>query len=342
MSRFLSYAQRFEDIYLLRCFDGQDQGFYIDVGSGHPVVDNVSFAFYLRGWRGILVEPNPNLARLSLAVRPRDRVHPFLLGSTSGRAIYYLVEDFHGLSTMIPSNAEGAEREFSKRSEKIELPVVPLRELCAQYADLSVDFLKIDVEGAEQAVLEGGDFGRCRPKIVLVEALAPYTLTPSWTAWEHLLLSQGYRFAFFDGLNRYYVAEESATLIDRFPATPLQSDDIVQFGVLQPALIEERHPDMRLAKLVAKAALSRLPLLDRATMLELLTDEIADEHLERPATQADLSGAYDRIFGTAIPAPDLGAVRLPSAATVRDLYQALLDSDAFRVACGRISASYVW
>ena len=77
-----SYAQRFEDLYLMRCFGDRADGFYIDIGSGHPVYDNVSFAFYLKGWSGITVEPNPWLAQLSEAVRPRDSRDSQGLGST--------------------------------------------------------------------------------------------------------------------------------------------------------------------------------------------------------------------------------------------------------------------
>jgi hypothetical protein len=73
MARPLSYAQNYEDLHLDRIFAGQPAGFYIDIGAGHPVHSNVSFLFYLRGWRGITVEPNPWLAQLSEAVRPRDR-----------------------------------------------------------------------------------------------------------------------------------------------------------------------------------------------------------------------------------------------------------------------------
>ena len=69
----LSYAQNYEDLHLARAFGEQPNGFYIDVGAGHPVHSNVSYLFYLRGWRGITVEPNPWLAQLSEAVRPRDR-----------------------------------------------------------------------------------------------------------------------------------------------------------------------------------------------------------------------------------------------------------------------------
>ena len=44
----------------------------------------------------------------------------------------------------------------------------------------------------------------------LVEALTPVTLQPAWEHWEAILTGQAYRFAFFDSLNRYYVADEHA------------------------------------------------------------------------------------------------------------------------------------
>src|SRR4029453_915220 len=99
----VSYAQRFEDLYLMRCFAGGSDGFYIDIGSGHPVYDNTAFAFYLKGWQGITVEPNPRLARLTRAVRPRDRHVEALVGAAAGEATFYLVNDPHAFPTIIAS-----------------------------------------------------------------------------------------------------------------------------------------------------------------------------------------------------------------------------------------------
>src|ERR1700751_5375093 len=115
----VSYAQRFEDLYLMRCFAAGSDGFYIDIGSGHPVYDNASFAFYLRGWRGITVEPNPWLARLSRAVRPRDVHLEVLVVNAVGETTFHLVEDFHGFSNMIESHARSARTLFGKRSHAI-------------------------------------------------------------------------------------------------------------------------------------------------------------------------------------------------------------------------------
>src|SRR6202451_4059817 len=128
MAPHVSYAQRYEDLYLMRCFGERPDGFYIDVGSGHPVYDNVSFAFYLKGWRGITVEPNPWLSQLSRAVRPRDRHVEALIGAAGGDAKFYLVQDFHGLSTMIEGHAQSALKEFGKHADAITVPRMTLRE----------------------------------------------------------------------------------------------------------------------------------------------------------------------------------------------------------------------
>src|SRR5262245_25520596 len=187
MSQRVSYAQRFEDLYLMRCFEPGGEGFYIDIGSGHPVYDNMSFVFYLGGWRGITVEPNPWLAQLARAVRPRDRHVEALVGTTVGEATFYLVNEFHGFSTMIAEHARAAQTQFGKSSQALIVPVTTLAQLCAQHdAPRTFDFLKVDVEGAEADVLLNGDWQNYRPKIVVVEALAPYTLAPAWDAWEPL------------------------------------------------------------------------------------------------------------------------------------------------------------
>ena len=130
----LSYAQRFEDFHLWRCFDGQASGFYIDVGAGHPVYDNVSFAFYLAGWRGISVEPNPALAALDRAVRPRDHLYEGLCGAAAGEATLYLQREFHGLSTTIAEHAGAAERRSAVAPKPSTLPVTTLTALCEQHA----------------------------------------------------------------------------------------------------------------------------------------------------------------------------------------------------------------
>ena len=82
----MSYAQNLEDYHLDLVFAGQEAGSYIDVGGGHPVADNVSFWFYLKGWRDLVVEPQQRLADIYAHVRPRDSVACCLSGRAEGEA----------------------------------------------------------------------------------------------------------------------------------------------------------------------------------------------------------------------------------------------------------------
>ena len=335
----ISYAQRYEDLHLLRCFEAQSTGFYIDIGAGHPVYDNVSFAFYLKGWSGITVEPNPWLAELSAAVRPRDRRIQSLVGAAPSTATYYLIEHFHGLSTTVESNARTAQQQFGKPAQAMPVAVTTLAALGAEHAPAEIDFLKIDVEGAEREVLAGNDWTRFRPKIVTAEAVAPITLEPSWQAWEPILTGNGYRFGFSDGLNRYYVAEEHAVLSRKLAAAPAAFDDVLQFRSLKPALEDTAHPDHRLAQLLAGMDMVRLPLASPDAIVERLIAGVASA---APASAAAVEAVHERLFGGR-PSPQwIKNFSLSRDATLHDLYRAIVASEPFRAACGRISASYAW
>ena len=339
--KLISYSQRFEDLYLMRCFGDRTEGFYIDIGAGHPVFDNVSFAFYLQGWRGITVEPNPALARLARAVRPRDRMLEAAVGTKQGEATFYVVNEFHGFSTTIAGNADAALTQFGKDAKAITVPVTTLAALCAEHAPSSIDFLKVDVEGAEADVLFSGDWERFRPRIVVVEALAPFTQLPAWDAWEPFLAERGYRYVWFDSLNRYYLADEARELAAHFETAP-KSFDALLFRDVGRALEQEQHPDRPLADLLARAAVMRAPLLDRALLLDLVTAELPPAALDRPATTADVAAACERLFGRPCSEAAVKGLDLPPGTTVRGLYVRLVDSDLFRIACGRISSGYAW
>jgi FkbM family methyltransferase len=335
----VSYAQRFEDLYLLRCFGERADGFYIDIGSGHPVYDNVSFVFYLRGWRGITVEPNPWLSRLTRAVRPRDRHVEGVVGAAAGQMTFYVVDDYHGFSTTIAAHAEQARTEYGKASQAMTVPVVTLAQLCReQQVPATFDFLKVDVEGAEPDVLLNGDWRAYRPKVIVVEALAPYSQAPAWDAWEPFLAGHGYRYVWFDTLNRYYLAAEAEDLAPCFASAPA-SFDTFQFRDVKPALTSNAHPDHRLATLLARAAMIQLPVLERDVVLALVTADIPAAALDAPAGPAEIANAVARLFG---PNASPADIKLPPNQRLRDVYAALIDSEPFRAACGRISASYAW
>jgi FkbM family methyltransferase len=220
---FVSYAQNFEDVLLWRALQGVEGGFYIDVGAGHPDNDSVTRAFYDRGWCGINVEPTAEFTRRLAAARPHDINLQLALGEHPGRAVLFAV-DGTGLSTVEPAAVEPI-RKAGMEVRTTEVDVDTLASLCRNHAPATIHFLKVDVEGAERAVLAGADFSSFRPWIVVVEATAPMSTTPTHDAWEPILLDADYRFVWFDGLNRFYVSAEKHDALAHAFQTPVNVFD---------------------------------------------------------------------------------------------------------------------
>jgi FkbM family methyltransferase len=265
----LSYTQNMEDYHLSLAFAGQRTGVYIDVGAGHPVADNVSFWFYERGWQGIVVEPQADLLDLHGRLRPRDVRIGALVGRQNGETDFHLVERLHGFSTTVERYARAASA-FGAGYRTVRTPVITLAQLCADNGVAAIDFLKVDVEGAEADVLLGGDWRRFRPRVVVVEAVTPGSGEPAWHDWEPFLLAQGYRFVLFDTLNRFYVAQEEPELAARLPCERTPWTSVRHMYEIGRAPENPQHPDHVLAQRLARGFWASLPYLDHATVAGIL------------------------------------------------------------------------
>jgi FkbM family methyltransferase len=322
----LSYAQNLEDYHLDLVFAGQQAGTYVDVGGGHPVADNVSFWFYLKGWRGLVVEPQQGLADIYAGVRPRDHVVSCLAGRVAGEAEFHVVDRMHGFSTTVRENAASASS-MGAGVTTIRKPVRTLSELCAEAGLTTIDFLKIDVEGAEAEVIAGLDFTRWRPRVVVVEAIAPGSMAEAWDSWEPALLAAGYTFAFFDRLNRFYVANEEPALTKRFPSEPAPWDRVQHLWDCGRAADRADHPDHAFAKAMQAGFFALLPSLPPEVLLRIVTRGLEATGV----SDRQLAQVADLIVGNCeFPRERSGFSDLAS----------LLPKEEVRAAIGRIACTY--
>jgi FkbM family methyltransferase len=224
--RFISYAQNNEDVLLWRALGHVRDGFYIDVGANDPVEHSVTKAFYDAGWRGINIEPLPAHIAAFDTQRPGDINLAVAAGSAAGTLTLYDVPAVGGGGAPEKSVADLHRAEGHTVAE-LTVPVRTLTDVCAEHVRGDVHFLKIDVEGFEGDVLRGMDFERWRPWVLVIEATLPNSRETNHASWEHLVTSRRYRYAWFDGLNRYYVAEEHAELLASFGIQPNVFDDYI-------------------------------------------------------------------------------------------------------------------
>lgn len=208
---FISYAQNGEDVILWRALRHVRDGRYVDVGAAEPDRLSVTRAFCERGWRGIDIEPVEQFADQLRAARPANEVVRAAITDADVDEVVLHEFEGTGLSTLDDRTARG-QQAFDQRD--VIVPARTLDDVCSASAILAgeLHFLKVDVEGAEAAVLRSITLTKWRPWVVVVEATLPLTAVQSFVDWEPELTAAGYEFTLFDGVNRYYVSPDHPEL----------------------------------------------------------------------------------------------------------------------------------
>lgn len=285
---FITYSQNCEDVLLWRALGHVKDGFYIDVGANDPVEHSVTKALYERGWHGISIEPLPAFHQAFVEQRPRDINLAIAAGAANGELTLYDVPAVRGWASPEREVAELHKSEGYQVAE-LTVPVRTLASVCEEHVRGEIHFLKIDVEGFEGEVLRGMDFARWRPWLLVIEATLPNSRVTNHDSWEHLVTSQGYRFVWFDGLNRWYVADEHAELRESFGIQPNVFDDFIDYHLAE-AWAEHKAAVKALRESEAHAAVARVEMHDALQRAQYLEQLVEDQRAEL-AAQAEGHGA---------------------------------------------------
>ncbi len=169
-----SWSQEGEDL-ILHCILGEKrQGFYVDVGAHHPRRFSNTYLFYRRGWSGINIDAMPGSMRAFDRARRRDINLEVGIAEEEGWIDYYVFNEpaLNGFSRELSEARDSGPSPY-RLIDTLKVKVEPL----AQVLDLhlgegtAIDFLSVDVEGLDLAVLKSNDWVRYRPRVVVAEIL---------------------------------------------------------------------------------------------------------------------------------------------------------------------------
>jgi FkbM family methyltransferase len=243
-TQFVSYAQNYEDVMLWRALKHVENGFYVDVGANDPKIDSVTQAFYERGWHGINIEPMQSYYEKLCSERSRDINLGIAVGSIEGEMTFYDIPNT-GLSSVLPTIAQ-INKPAGREIIEYQVHVSTLNQIFDEHVHEQIHFLKIDVEGFEKFVLEGLDLSRWRPWIIVIEANKPGSAIPDFESWEEMILSSAYKFVYFDGLNRFYIAEEHSELANQLKIPPNVFDEFIHSRLFNATMeLEDRATILR-------------------------------------------------------------------------------------------------
>ena len=182
--RTVSLSQYGEDALVAANLHPERTGFYVDVGSYHPWRFSNTYKLYLRGWRGIAIEPHPDAAREFRKTRPHDIYVGCGIGAVAAKQTFYQFADAK-LNTFSADQA----REFERRGD----PIIATTDVaCRRLEDVlnehasghEIDLLSVDCEGYDLAVLQSNDWVRWRPGVILIEDYDQYKAIRHRSAWS--------------------------------------------------------------------------------------------------------------------------------------------------------------
>jgi FkbM family methyltransferase len=185
-----SYAQFGEDAIVSSIFRGKT-GVYVDVGSFHPTLYSNTYARYQNGWKGVVIDPEDAYAPLYAVLRPRDRFVSCAVGPR-GEGTYYSYAD-RAYNSLVPvsEGSPAAVRGLTPERER-RVQIRPLGEILEEAGITSVDFLSVDAEGMDLAILDTHDW-TIMPRVIAIEDEHFKIEEPAASGVYQALSGRGYR-----------------------------------------------------------------------------------------------------------------------------------------------------
>lgn len=153
-----------------RKLSNKEKGFYIDVGAFHPTSSSNTYLFYINGWTGINIDACPGSMQAFNKTRKKDINLEIGITNSSEELTYYFIDKESSMNSFSKDHLQDI---GMLKLVKKEIPVktYKLSEVLDKYMpkNQAIDFLSIDVEGFDKEVLDSNNWGKYRPKVIVIE-----------------------------------------------------------------------------------------------------------------------------------------------------------------------------
>lgn len=157
-------------------FQDKPAGFFLEAGSHDGWTgSNTYWLEASLGWRGILIEPVPELFRACRKERPQDCVYHGALVSHDFAETTIDIECAGLVSTVLASPLSSATKSIAgayygtTNTETVAVPALTLDDCIMSSGLPRIDFISLDVEGFEAQALRGIDLDKWQVQYLLIE-----------------------------------------------------------------------------------------------------------------------------------------------------------------------------
>lgn len=202
------FSQAGQDAYLdERVFKGKEGGTFVEVGGYDGITgSNCLFFELMRGWNGLLIEPSPLYHGKAARFR-RCTCLRLAVAESAGEAEFLEIQEgMKQMSGLVSSYDQGllarVQADPRHQAKKIQVKTRPLAQILDSHHLREIDFVSLDVEGAEKAILASFPFERYKITAWTVENNAGDREIPQ------IMQEKGYRRVEAFGMDDIYVRQD--------------------------------------------------------------------------------------------------------------------------------------
>ena len=204
--KFYSHPEHQQDRWVIgKVFNSKRDGFFVDAGAGPDgIINSNSYALETQlGWKGICIEAHPE--RYEQVKQNRSCfVEQVALWDESTELTFSLNLDMPGTSGVVDAMSKSHRSLFYQdqvQRRDIKVKAFPLADLLRKYnAPQFIDYLSMDIEGAEYRALRNFPFDEYRFGCMTIEKGSKDLLK-----LRQLILSQGYKLVKVKGPDDYWI-----------------------------------------------------------------------------------------------------------------------------------------
>lgn len=169
------FSQAGQDAFLdERVFKGKRDGVFIEIGGYDGITgSNCLFFELIRGWHGLVIEPSPKYHAMCAAFRRSPCLKTAVGGERGTAEFLEVTEGLRQMSGLVHCYDAGLRRQVEAdprhKAEIIEVKVQPLSQILDANHLREIDYISLDVEGAEMAVLSKFPFEKYKITAMTIE-----------------------------------------------------------------------------------------------------------------------------------------------------------------------------
>ena len=162
------YSTSSADALINFIFRNTAKGTYVDVGCNHPIQNNNTYLLHKRGWEGVNIDLDKENIEVFNVARSNDYNFNIAASDSKGiKDVYF----FHSSSEINTLNKKISNSHSTKTKSVFKINTDTLDNIISLTPYKNIDVLSIDVEGHELEVLNGFNFIKSQPKLIVIEYL---------------------------------------------------------------------------------------------------------------------------------------------------------------------------